>query len=93
MVPLSISALTNARKPGFSALIFSDVKTPTGNSADYKQAAAEDLGRMGLVARAQGILYGPATSRGADRTTMAVVAEVHVGADRFLRMVVGVVGR
>ena len=51
MIPLSIAALTNARKPGFSALIFSDVKTPIGNSADYKQAAAENLGRMGLITR------------------------------------------
>ena len=45
MIPLRVAALTNdARKLGFSALIFSDVKAPTGNSADYKQAAAEDLG-------------------------------------------------
>jgi hypothetical protein len=29
---------------GFFWLISSDVKAPTGNSADYKQAAAEDLG-------------------------------------------------
>ena len=65
------------------------MKAPTGNSADYKQAAAEDLGRIGLVARTQGIFYGPAAGRGADRTTMAVVAEVNDDADRFLRMVVG----
>ena len=50
---------------------------------------------MGLVVarRAQGILYGPAASpaagRGADRTTMAVVAEVNDDAGHFLRMVVG----
>ena len=88
MIPLSTSALTNARKPGFSALIFSDVKTPTGNSADYKQAAAEDLGRMGLVARTQDIFYGPATGCDSERTTMAVVAEVNDDADRFLQMVV-----
>ena len=80
----------NARKPGYSALIFSDsdVKTPTDNSADYKQAAAEDLGRMGL-ARTQGIIYGPATGRDSDRTTVVVAAEANDGADRFLRMVVG----
>ena len=53
MIPPSIAALTNARKPGFSAFIFSDVKTPTGSLAKYKQTAAEDLGRMGLVARTQ----------------------------------------
>ena len=45
MTKLSIAALANARKPGFSAFIFSDVKTPTGNySAAYKQPAADDLG-------------------------------------------------
>ena len=78
MVPVNIAALTNARKPGFSALIISDVKTPTGNSTDYKQAAAEDLGRMGLGARAQGIFYGPATGRGADRKTIAVVGQTPI---------------
>ena len=90
MIPLSVAALTNARKPtNFSALIFSDVKEPTGNSADYKQAAAEDLGQMGLVVRTQGMFYGLATGRGADRTTMAVVTEVNDDAGSFLRMVVG----
>ena len=33
MIPLSVTALTNARKPNFSVLIFSEVKAPTGNSA------------------------------------------------------------
>ena len=69
------------------------MKTPTGNSADYKQAAAEDLGRMGLVARTQDIFYGPATGRDSDRTTMAVVAEANDDAGRFLRMVLLMVGR
>ena len=32
MIPLSVAALTNARKPDFSALIFFGVKAPTGNS-------------------------------------------------------------
>ena len=63
MIPLSVSALTNARKPNFSALIFTDVKTPTGNSADYKQTAAGDLGRMGLVARTEDIFLGPPMGR------------------------------
>ena len=54
------------------------MKTPTGNSTDYKQAAAEDLGRMGLGARAQGIFYGPATGRGADRKTIAVVGQTPI---------------
>ena len=58
MVPLSVAPLTNARKPDFSVLIFSDVKAPTGNSANYKHAAAEDLGRIDLVARTWGIFYG-----------------------------------
>ena len=90
MVPLSTAAPINARKPGFSALIFPDVQTPTGNSADYQQAAAGDISRMGLVSRTKGIFYGPATmGRGADRTTMAVVAEANDDAGRFLRIVVG----
>ena len=89
MIPLSVAALTNAHKSSFSALISSDVKAPTGNSADYKQAAAGDLGRMGIIARTQGIFYGPPTGRGSERTTMAVVAEINDDADRFLRMVVG----
>ena len=41
MIELRIAALANARKPGFSAFISSDVKTPTGNSAAYKQAARQ----------------------------------------------------
>ena len=89
MIPLRVAALTNARKPGFSALIFSDVKTANGNSADNKQAAAEDLGRMGLVARPQGTFFGSATGRDRERTTMAVVAQANDDADRFLRMVFG----
>ena len=44
MIPPSIAALTNARKPGFSAFIFSDVKTPTGgNSAEYKIQAGSGV--------------------------------------------------
>ena len=71
MIKFSIAALANARKPGFSASIFSVVKTPTGNSADYKQAAADDLGQMGLVARTKGIFYGKPTGRRSERTAMA----------------------
>ena len=89
MIRLSIAALANARKPGFSAFIFSDVKTPTGNSADCKQAAADDLGKMGLVARTEDIFYGKSTGRRSERTTMAVVAEVNDDADRHLRTIVG----
>ena len=85
MVPLSVAALTNARKPNFSALIFSDVKAPTVKSGDYKHSAAEDLGRMGLVARTEGIFFGSPMGRGSDRTTMEVVAEINDGADRYLR--------
>ena len=65
-----------------------DVNEPTGNAADYKHAAAEDLGRMGLVARVEDIFYGSPMGRGSDRTTMAVVAEINDDADRFLRSVV-----
>ena len=89
MIRLRVAALTNARKPGFSAFIFTDVETPTGNSADYKQTAADDLGQMGLVARTEGIFFGTPTGRSLERTTMAVVAEVNDDADRCLRMVVG----
>ena len=42
MIRLSVAALTNARRQNFSELIFFDVKAPTGNSADYKYAAAEE---------------------------------------------------
>ena len=49
MIPLSAAALAYARQPGFSALIFSDVKPPTGQSAAYKQSAADDLQQMGLA--------------------------------------------
>ena len=77
MMRLSAAALVNARKPGFSAFIFSDVKTPTGNSADCKQAAAGDLGQMSLVACTEGIFFGKPTGRRSERTTMAVVAEVN----------------
>ena len=42
MIPLSTAALVTARKPGFSALLFSDVKAPSGNPDEFKQAAAED---------------------------------------------------
>ena len=85
---LSVAALANARKPNFSALIFSDVKSPTGNSADYKHAAAEDLGRMGLVACSEDIFFGPPMGRSSDRTTMAVVAKIKSDADRYLKIIV-----
>ena len=58
MIKLSAAALTYASQPGFSALVFSDVKTPTGNSAAYKQAAADDLSQIGLVALTENIFYG-----------------------------------
>ena len=55
VITLSAAALAYARQPGFTALIFSDVKPPTGQSAAYKQAAADDLSRMGLVALTENI--------------------------------------
>ena len=55
------------------------MKTPTGNSAAYKQAAADDLSQMGLVARTEGIFYGKPTGRNSERTTMAVVEEIITG--------------
>ena len=83
MIKLRIAALANARQPGFLALIFSDVKTPNGNSAAYKQAAADDLSQMGLVARTEDILYSKPTGRSSERTTMAVVAQINDDADRW----------
>ena len=77
MIPLSAAALAYARQPGFSALIFSDVKPPTGQSAAYKQAAADDLQRlqqMGLAVLTENLFFGKPTGRRSERTTMAVVA-------------------
>ena len=48
MIQFSAAALACARQPGFSALIFNDVKPPTGQAAAYKQAAAGDMHEMGL---------------------------------------------
>ena len=87
MIPLSTAALVTARKPGFSALLFSDVKAPSGNPDEFKQAAAEDLGRMGLIAKTRDIFLGPNVGRDSSRTTMAVVAQANDDADRFLRSV------
>ena len=61
MIKLSAAALAYARQPGFSALVFSDVKPPTGQSAAYPQAAANDLrpaeGSSGL-----GLIIDPAAN-------------------------------
>jgi hypothetical protein len=66
VIKLSIAALAKARKSGFSAFLFSDVKTPTGDSADYKkQEAAGGLGQMGLVACTEGIFHGKPAGRNA----------------------------
>ena len=69
-------------------VFFSDVKTPTGSSAEYKQAAAEDLGRMGLIAWPQGTFYRPTTGRDSERRTMAVVAKGGEAQQTQLRYVV-----
>jgi len=42
----------------------------------------------GLVARTEGIFFGPPMGRTSERTTMAVVAEINNDADRYLRMIV-----
>ena len=49
MIQFSAASLAYARLPGFSALLFSDVKPPTGLLAAYKQPAADDLQQMGLA--------------------------------------------
>ena len=91
MIKLSAAALAYARQPGFSALVFSDVKTPTGQSAayTYTQAAADDLSQMGLVALNDHIFFGKPIGRSSERTAMAVVAQFNDDADRWLRSVVG----
>ena len=61
MIKLSTAALAYARQPGFSALLFSDVKPPTGQAAAYKQAAADDLRQMGLAVLTENIFYGKPT--------------------------------
>ena len=88
MVKLSAAALAYARQPGFSALVFSDVKPPTGQSAAYTQAAADDLHQMGLTVLTQNIFFGKPTGRRSERTTMDVVAQHNNGANRWLRSVV-----
>ena len=85
---LSAAALACVRQPGFSALVFSDVKPPTGQSAAYTQAAADDLHQMGLAVLIQNIFFGKPTGRRSERITMAVVAQHNDGADRWLRSVV-----
>ena len=89
VIQFSAAALAFARQPGFSALIFSDVKPPTGQSAAYKQsAAADDLHQMGLAVLTENIFFGKPTGRRSERTTMAVVAQPNDGADRWLRSIV-----
>ena len=87
MIKLSTAALAYARQPGFHALIFSDVKPPTGQAAAYKQAAADDMHGMGLTVLTENIFYGKPTGRRSERTTMAVIAQHNDGADRWLRSV------
>ena len=86
MIKLSAAALAYARQPGFSALVFSDVKPPTGQSAACTQAAADDLGRMGLTVLNEHTFFGKPAGR-SERTTMAVVAQVGE-VDRWLQSVV-----
>ena len=85
MIKLSAAALGYARQPGFHALIFSDVKPPTGPAAAYKQSAAADMHEMGLTVATENIFFGKTTGRRSERTTMAVVAQSNDGADHWLR--------
>ena len=68
MIPLSAAALAYARQPGFSALVFSDVKPPTGQSAAYKQSAADDLEQMGLTVLTENIFFWQAHWPGCSST-------------------------
>ena len=58
------AALGYARRPGFKALLFSDVKAPAegAQSAAYSEAAA-DLTKMGLTVLPHHIFYGKAVGR------------------------------
>jgi len=72
MIKLSATALAYTRQPGFSALVFSDVKPPTGQSAAYTQAAADDLNHGPALRYSPNIIFfGKATGRRSERTTMA----------------------
>ena len=86
MIPLSVAARAYARQPNFSALLLTDVKPPTGQLAACKQAAADDLGRMGLTVLTEHIFFGTPAGR-SQRTTMAVAAQVGE-VDRWLQSVV-----
>ena len=88
MIKLSAAALSYAQRPGFKALLFSDVKAPAegAQSAACSEAAA-DLTKMGLTVLPNHIVFGKATGRRSERTTMAAVAKVEDGADRWLRSV------
>ena len=86
MIKLSAAALTCARQPGYSALLFTDVKTPTEH-ATARMTAAEDLTQMGLTVRSEHIFFGTPSGRQSERITMAVVAQPNEGADRWLRSV------
>ena len=88
MIKLSAAALSYAQRPGFKALLFSDVKAPAegAQSAACSEAAA-DLTKMGLTVLPNHIGFGEATGRRSERTTMAAVAKVEDGADRWLRSI------
>ena len=86
MIKLSAAALTCARQPGYSALLFTDVKTPAEH-ATARMTAAEDLTQMGLTVRSEHIFFGTPSGRQSERITMAVVAQPNEGADRWLRSV------
>ena len=88
MIKLSAAALSCAQRPGFKALLFSDVKAPAegAQSAACSEAAA-DLTKMGLTVLTQHIFYGKAIGRRSERTTMAAVVKVEDEADRWLRSI------
>ena len=87
MIKLTSAALAYVRQPGFSALLFTDVKPPEGQAAAYKQKAVDDLHQMGLTVLAEHIFYGKPTGRRSERTTMAVVAQSTDATDRWLRSI------
>ena len=94
MLKLSAAALAYARQPGFSALVFSDVKPPTGPSAAYTQAATDDLNQMGPTvltkkySSARPLVVARSALRWLSWRRPTVVAQANDGADRWLRTVV-----
>ena len=88
MIKLSAAALAYARRPGFKALLFSDVKAPAGDAPSAAcSEAVDDLTKMGLTVLPNHVFFGKTTGRRSERATMAAVVKVGDDADRWLRSI------